>query len=173
MKRQKRSRLHRAVGFLLAFCMVFTLFYACFFRAARVVGTSMEPTLHDEDIVILDVVSAVVGPNRGDIVLCYYPDDTERTYIKRVIGVEGDSIRIEGGRLYRNNEDVTDLYYETGYIERDFSEITVTPGHYFVMGDNVNNSMDSRTVGLISKSDVIGVVAFRLYPAATPFHGDT
>lgn len=167
MKQKERSWVKQAFSFLFAFVLVFCLFFSFFFRASRVSGTSMEPTLHTDDILLLDVMSGTFSPARGDIVCCHYPGSEEETYVKRIIGIPGDTIRIEDGLLYRNGEDVTDLYYPNTYIDMDFEEITVPEGEYFVMGDNVNNSLDSRKVGTIAKKEIIGVAALRLYPQVT------
>ncbi|MDL2206238.1 signal peptidase I [Eubacteriales bacterium OttesenSCG-928-N13] len=128
-------------------------------------GPSMQETLQDGDrlaVTILDM--KLNGPARDDIVICYYPDYTTPC-VKRVIGMPGETIRIEQGITYINEQP-----YEQNYIEHQsmvpFGPYTVPEGSYFVMGDNRSNSHDSRDadVSAIPKDKILGKVRMVVWP---------
>ncbi len=132
-------------------------------------GHSMYPTLHDKDQLIIEKVSALfVGYHRYDIIVFPYAQDESKYYIKRIIGMPGETIDIEDGGIQVDGKPLLEPYgFE--YI-RDFGSqtypIQVPEGHYFVMGDNRNHSKDSRykDVGLIDASTIVGKGFLRLYP---------
>ena len=129
-------------------------------------GPSMRPTLLSEErLVVNKFVYRVRNPERGEIIVFKYPRDTSRDFIKRVIAVPGDTIKIEDGRVYVNRE-LKDEPYILEKTLSDYPEATVPEGHIFVMGDNRNNSTDSRDarVGNIKKDDIIGRAWVRIYP---------
>ena len=137
-------------------------------------GASMEPNFNHGDFVFINKLSTSIGaPDYGDVVICKLDEGSGyENIIKRVIGLPGDEIDIV------ENEDVYDLYVNGEYIEEDFlGEPMMTDGNieypfevpensYFVMGDNRNESLDSRreSVGAIHKDDLMGKVVLRLYP---------
>jgi signal peptidase I len=157
---------------------------------------SMADTLQAGDRFLIDSVSykLVHAPERGDLVVFRYPPDPRRTFVKRVVGVPGDRIRIVEKVLYRNGVAVTEPYarHSTDYVdnyrdrfpsapnvvlaagaERMLSqhvqggEVVVPQGHYFVLGDNRDNSLDSRYWGFIPPELVIGR-PFLLYGSSAP-----
>lgn len=142
--------------------MASVCFQTFFFRTSVVEGSSMQPTLNTGDFMLIDRLS-VAKIERGDIVSCRYPHDNT-IYIKRVIGIEGDRIKVKNGKIYRNDVDITDVYYEGVSVARDFDEIIVPENSYFVIGDNINDSYDSRRVGPIKRSAIVGVAVARLSP---------
>jgi signal peptidase I len=101
---------------------------------------------------------------RGDIVVFKYPDEPERDFIKRVIGLPGDTITCRGGQLIRNGKPVKELYLDPGTQTDGCTRTTVAPGQLFVMGDNRDNSQDSRVFGPIRESDVVGRAFVRIWP---------
>lgn len=126
----------------------------------------MNPTLVNGDILLVNRLSSMTGIEQGDIVVCDYPDKNEvdgNHCIKRVIGKEGDIISIKNGKLFVNGIDVTNKYYKDTIIEDDYPTTEVPKDCYFVMGDNVNVSYDSRAVGMIKSADIIGktVIKFK------------
>lgn len=136
------------------------------FQVVNVDKTSMYPTLKPNDRLILEKVTYYFSkPSRGDIIVFKYPKDTREKFIKRVIGIPGDKIKIEDGILYINGEKQEEAYIKEK-MTGDFPETTVREDTIFVMGDNRNNSMDSRdeSVGFISYKLIIGKAVFRLYP---------
>lgn len=117
-------------------------------------GSSMEETLYNGDILLLNKVSDI---ERFDIVVASYKGEK---LIKRVIGVPGDNVRCVSGILYINNEEDTHGYGTTD----DFPLTTLKEDEYFLVGDNRENSLDSRIIGAIKKEDIEGVVNIRLFP---------
>ncbi len=132
------------------------------FEFIRVDGDSMLPTLQNNEYVFMERVTYwFSGPERGDIVICHFPNSTD-TYVKRVIGVGGDTLRVTDGVLYIN--DVANYDYFDDRMARDMNEITVPEGCVFVMGDNRNNSSDSRMVGALSLDMILGKAMFVIWP---------
>ncbi len=136
------------------------------FQVARVEGQSMAPTLEDQDRLIVNkLVYRVSAPRRGDIVMLYYPVDPQKSFVKRVIGEEGDQVRIVEGRVYVNDIPLHDDYVPSEYRSHDdWGPQVIPPGYYFVMGDHRNNSSDSRHWGMVPKKYIIGKVQLRWWP---------
>ena len=136
----------------------------------RVVGPSMEHTLLNGDIMILDKISYRFNEiNRFDIVVV---NSNEGLIIKRVIGLPGDKIEYKNNKLYINGE-----YYKEDYLDGDVKtgdfileqltgDETIPQGYYFVLGDNREESKDSRTIGLIKEKQIQGKARLTLFPFA-------
>lgn len=132
------------------------------FEFIRVDGESMHPTLQDEEYVFMERVTYWFSePQHGDIIICHYPDSTD-TYVKRVIGVGGDTLRVTNGVLYINGEASFDYFSEP--MNMEVAEITIPEGCVYVMGDNRNNSTDSRIVGALPLDLVLGKALFVIWP---------
>jgi signal peptidase I len=136
------------------------------FQVARVEGQSMAPTLEDQDRLIVNKLVYRIGePRRGDIVMLYYPLNPDKSFVKRVIAEEGDTVRIIDGRVYVNDIPLKDDYVSSEYRSHDDWGPQVIPeGYYFVMGDHRNNSSDSRHWGMVPKRYIIGKVQLRWWP---------
>ena len=143
-----------------------TLIVTFGFQVARVDGLSMEPTLEDRDrLIVSKLVYELGDPRPGDIVMLYYPPNPEKMFVKRVIAKEGDIVQLIDGRIYINDTPVADDYLpEEWRSHEDFGPQEIQPGYYFVMGDNRNNSLDSRTWGSVPKKYIVGKVKFRWWP---------
>jgi signal peptidase I len=139
------------------------------FQVARVEGQSMKPTLEDQDRLIVNkLIYRISEPRRGDIVMLYYPLNPEKSFVKRVIAEEGDSVRIVDGRVYVNDIPLKDDYVAPEYRSHDdYGPRLIDEGYYFVMGDNRNNSSDSRAWGLVPKKYIIGKIQLRWWPLQT------
>jgi signal peptidase I len=139
------------------------------FQVARVEGQSMAPTLEDQDRLIVNKLVYRIGePRRGDIVMLYYPLNPEKSFVKRVIAEESDTVRIVDGRVYVNDIPLRDDYVPDEYRSHDDWGPQVIPeGYYFVMGDHRNNSSDSRHWGMVPKKYIIGKVQLRWWPVPT------
>lgn len=151
--------------------IVIVLFIAIYVVSlAQVVGPSMKPTYVNGDIVIIDKVSyRFKDINRGDIIALN--NDSNKNLIKRVIGLPGETINIKNNRVYINGEALEEEYISSDILMEDFKlkDIgygAVPEGYYFVLGDNRENSQDSRDkkVGLIKKEDIIGKVFIKIWP---------
>jgi signal peptidase I len=139
------------------------------FQVARVEGQSMAPTLEDQDRLIVNKLIYRIGePRRGDIVMLYYPLNPDKSFVKRVIAEEGDTVRIVDGQVYVNDIPLKDDYVEADYRSHDDWGPQVIPeGYDFVMGDHRNNSSDSRHWGMVPKKYIIGKVQIRWWPVPT------
>jgi len=174
VKNKKRSELKEWIlsfVIVVAVAVIVRTFLVC---PIAVKGVSMEPNFHHGDYVLVNRFEYMISqPEKDDIIVCEYPGSKdEQKIIKRVIGIPGDTIDFEWtGEYYclvLNGE-----YYEEEYINGDMYHLgdmdfpyTVQEGEYFVMGDNRNDSLDSRykMVGAIEKSDMIGRVFISLKP---------
>jgi signal peptidase I len=143
-----------------------TLIVTFGFQVARVEGQSMAPTLADQDRLIVNKLAyRLADPQRGDIVMLYYPLNPDKSFVKRVIAEEGDTVRIVDGRVYVNDVPLRDDYVPPEYRSHDDWGPQVIPeGYYFVMGDHRNNSSDSRHWGFVPKKYIIGKVQLRWWP---------
>ncbi len=139
----------------------------CIFQIIVIEQHSMDPTLAEGEKVYLSKCAYWLSePKSGDIIV-FYDENSSSNYVKRVIGLPGDEIRIENGSVYRNGTLLVEPYIKE-VTSGDFS-ITVPDGKYFCMGDNRNVSIDSRDerIGCIAKSAIIGKVIF----SVSPLHG--
>ena len=143
-----------------------TLIVTFGFQVARVEGQSMAPTLQDQDRLIVNKFAYRIGePQIGDIVMLYYPNRPEKSFVKRVIAAEGDQVRIIDGRVYRNDVLMDDSFVPAEYrSHEDWGPKVIDEGYYFVMGDHRNNSSDSRHWGYVPKKYIIGRVQLRWWP---------
>jgi signal peptidase I len=131
---------------------------------------SMENTLVKGDRVLVSRFTYRFGqPHRGDIVVFHPPSDQTQDYIKRVVGVAGDTVAVRDGRLYINGVVQDEPYVKEPRMVVDFDQKTVPQGSIFVMGDNRNNSGDSRVFGPVKVNEVVGE-AFLVYWPLTKLH---
>ena len=146
-----------------------TLIVTFGFQVARVEGLSMAPTLADQDRLIVNKLEyRLHAPQRGDIVMLYYPVDPNKSFVKRVIAEDGDTVRVVDGRVYVNDVPMRDDFVPAEYRSHDDWGPQVIPeGYYFVMGDHRNNSLDSRHWGFVPKKYIIGKVQIRWWPVPT------
>ena len=136
------------------------------FEPVRVDGNSMYPTLKHGEIMIVSKMDYTFGgdPERFDVVICHYPSRGKTNFVKRVVGLPGDLVEIKDGYLIVNGV----IYAEKFLHERpvdNFGPVTVPEGKYFVMGDNRNNSNDSRRseVGMLDRDYIMGKVSAVLW----------
>lgn len=144
--------------------VLITFVFLQFVQISRVHGTSMEDTYHEGNIVLVNkIFYKMKEPKRNDIVIVDYHNGDEETYIiKRVIGVGGDHIEIKDNVVYINNQILEEDYIKEAMFTEDLS-IDVPEGKIFVMGDNRNNSLDSRKLGIFDfEDDVIGKVFWKV-----------
>lgn len=140
----------------------------------KVIGISMEPTLTENDRLFSNrIVLKFKEPEYGDVVVIKAPDSKEDQYIKRVIGVSGDEVKIIDGKVYINGEELIEKYIDEDSYTDIYGEDSwiVAEGQVFLLGDNREKyaSKDSRTFGCIPVEDVKGINNFRYYPLNSTF----
>lgn len=159
----------------LVFAAVLALLINSFvFFFARVEGSSMLGTLKDGEVLFVWRAGYVFGqPQRGDIVICHYPETAEggyldqknTCYVKRVIGLPGDTVSIRQGTVYINGEALKESYLETERIDSQSMEaVVLKEGEYFLMGDNRSDSTDSRRMGAVERGKILGKAVGVVYP---------
>lgn len=131
----------------------------------RVDGTSMVPTLQNGEYILINKLAYELGqPERGDIIVFSYPDDNGQDLIKRVIGLPGDTVKIENGVVTINGQILEEPYIAQPPIYT--GEWTVPDGSLFVLGDNRNDSRDSHQWGLLPQENIIGKSVLIYWPPA-------
>jgi len=146
--------------------VVSILFIIFLYQPVKVEGTSMMPTLADQERVFINKFVYRLEPiHRGDVVVFRYPRDVSKSYIKRVIAVEGDVIRIDEGVVYVNDVPLPEPYVPEAYWDTRSYPETVVPKHaYFVLGDHRNLSNDSRDFGPVKEQYIFGKAVFGYWP---------
>jgi signal peptidase I len=136
------------------------------YQPVKVEGTSMMPGLNDQERIFVNKFVYSWEPiQRGDIVVFRYPRDTTKSYIKRVIGVAGDHIRIDDGQVYVNGDALDEDYVPSDYADaRSYGEIVVPFNSYFVLGDHRTMSSDSRDFGTVNERYIYGKAVFGYWP---------
>lgn len=174
MSEEKEKRIGKEIlSFVIYFAVVIVAMLLIIHyvgQRTEVSGSSMESTLSDGDNLIVDKISyRFHDPERFDIIIFPYQYEEDTYYIKRIIGLPGDRVRIDdAGNIYINGEILRESYgkevMEDPGIARD--EIALEEEEYFVLGDNRNNSSDSRdpSVGIIHREDIIGRAWLQIYP---------
>ena len=158
--------------FSLIFMVAFVLFFlTCVGQRVAVDGLSMEDTLHNKDQLVVDCFTYrfMRDPKRFEIVVFRLKDRPGTFYVKRVIGLPGETIQIKESRIYINGEVIEDPYATQTYFPSGsaVSSITLGPDEYFVMGDNRQNSIDSRyEVGPVNRGQFVGRAIYRIFPFA-------
>ncbi|MGQ9497290.1 MAG: signal peptidase I [Desulfotomaculales bacterium] len=126
---------------------------------------SMEPTLLTGDRIIVSKLSYRLGvPGRGDIIVFKYPRDPSRVFVKRVIGLPGETVALRESKLYVNGRQIPEPYLPEGLRFADFGPVRVPAGHLFMLGDNRNSSDDSRVWGFLDKRLIIGKAVAIYWP---------
>jgi len=136
------------------------------YQPVKVEGTSMLPGLDDQERIFINKFVYRVGSiDRGDIVVFHYPRDPAKSYIKRVIAVAGDVVRIDGGVVSVNGRRLREPYVPPEYDDwRSYPKVVVPPHSYFVLGDHRNLSSDSRDFGPVEEHYIYGKAVFVYWP---------
>ena len=136
------------------------------YQPVKVEGTSMLPELRDQERIFVNkFVYRIENITRRDIVVFWYPQDTSKSYIKRIIGMPGDTVEIIDGVVYINDQPLEEPYVEPAFIDHNsYPPVFVEPGYYYVLGDHRNQSNDSRSWGLVPEKYIYGKAVFRYWP---------
>ena len=136
------------------------------YQPVRVEGTSMLPRLEDHDRLFINkFVYHFSAIQHGDVVVFHYPRDPEKSYIKRVIAVPGDRLRIDGGDVILNGRRLEEPYVPDEYRDsRSLPEMVIPESYYYMMGDHRSISSDSREFGPVERDLIYGKAAFVYWP---------
>lgn len=132
-------------------------------------GASMEPNFYDHEYLVIDEISyRFNSPERGDIVVFKYPKDPSQYFIKRVIGLPGDKVKIQDNSVFINGTKLNETYLPEG-IEtvlplRGYGDVTLAADEYFLLGDNRTQSLDSRVFGPVKREYIVGRTWLRGWP---------
>lgn len=169
-----RSHIIDFIQTLVVFGAIFALIYMFAAQPHKVSGRSMVPTFMDGDYIFTDKITyRLKEPTHGDIIVLKNPRDETQDFIKRIIALPGDIVKIENNSIYVNGMKLNETYLpqntttQGGSFLREGGEVKVGPNQYFVIGDNRNHSSDSREWGSITKEEIIGKVFFRYFPLNT------
>lgn len=150
---------------------IFMMVYLFLFQPHKVDGSSMFPNFHDREFILTDKVSYRRGsPQRGDVVVFHAPPPFDSDFIKRVIGLPGETIMVKGGYVYVNNAKLNEPYLPNSFITTEKSFLregvpyAIPEGYYMVFGDNRSYSSDSREWGPIAESAIVGKAWIRYWP---------
>ena len=158
------SRIRTAASVALQAALLLVLFLVFFMRAPIVSGLSMEPRIENGEHVLIDTLAFRLQPIRhGEIIAFRHDASTPIVYLKRVIGLPGDRIRIVEGRVFRNGVPLDEPYVRFP-DRRSFATVTVPPRSLYVLGDNRADSDDSRAWGFVPKAHVIGRAVMVVWP---------
>ncbi len=157
----------RDVAISVALAVILIVFI---YQPVKVEGTSMMPGLTDQERIFVNKYEYKLGPNnihRGDLVVFHYPKDPRESYIKRVVGIPGDSVQIVSGDVYVNSKKLDEPYVLNEYRDRDSMDMQVVPPeNYFVLGDHRNSSSDSRAWGFVGREGIYGKAVLVYWPIA-------
>ena len=136
------------------------------YQPVKVEGTSMMPSLDDQERIFVNKFVYRIEPiERGDIIVFHYPRDPSKSFIKRVIALAGDRVRIEAGQVFVNDQALDEEYVPHAFVdERSYPEILVPADSYFVLGDHRTMSNDSRDFGPVAASYIYGKAVFGYWP---------
>lgn len=151
----------------LLFCALACSFFILFvYQPVKVEGGSMEPGLEDQERIFINkLVYRWENVGRGDIVVFRYPRDPHKSFIKRVIALPGDTIRISFGHVYVNGKAVDEPYVPKDFLDtRSYPETVIPANTYFVLGDHRSMSNDSREFGPVPRSHIYGKAVFGYWP---------
>lgn len=159
---------------LVVFGAVFAIIYLFVAQFHKVSGNSMFPTYHNGDFLVTEKISYKFNePRRGDVVVLKNPRDESQDFIKRIIALPGDTVKIENNSVYVNGQLLNEYYLppntptHAGLFISESSTIKAGQNQYFVFGDNRDHSSDSREWGPVTKEEIIGRAFFRYFPLQT------
>src|SRR5580704_485340 len=152
---------------LLVSAVASVLIITFLYQPVRVEGTSMLPRLEDRDRLFVNkFVYHISAIERGDVVVFHYPRDPEKSYIKRVIALPGDHLRIDHGQVWVNGSALAEKYVPPIYRDtRSYTDTVIPDDCYFVMGDHRSISSDSREFGFVERDLIYGKAVFVYWPA--------
>jgi signal peptidase I len=136
------------------------------YQPVKVEGTSMNPLLSDQERIFINKFIYRFEPiERGDVVVFWYPLDRSKSFIKRVVGLPGETVEIRAGNVYVNGKELPDQYVPATYLDgSNYPTRRLPPDEYFVMGDHRDSSNDSRVFGSVPRQFIYGKAVFAYWP---------
>ncbi len=174
---EKRYRLVREVIETIVLTILMFLVIRLAVQNFNIEGMSMEPTLHDKELILVDKWSYLFhAPTRGDVIVFVAPPEPSQDYIKRIIAVPGDTITIRDTSVIVDGVNLRETYVDPKrqgnlYAYRTISNMLVPPDDYFVLGDNRIGSSDSRNWGFVPRTNIIGRAALVYWPLGEDNNG--
>ena len=180
---KKRSVLREWVESIIVAFILAMIIRTFLVQAFKIPTGSMRPTLFEGDLILVNKfiygakipfsdlrLPALRQPQRGDVIVFIYPQDTKKDFIKRLVALEGQTIEIKNGTIYINSQPLLDplfsqrYYYNRGEFGRENEKIVVPKDSFFVMGDNSASSQDSRYWGFVPKKNILGKALLIYWP---------
>lgn len=151
---------------IIIFIIVLALIHFFIATIFKVEGASMQPNFKQDEYMLINKLSYITSsPDRGDVVILKFPGDPDKTkYIKRIIGLPGEKVTIKNAKVYINDKELEEVYLPANTPTLPAMEDKLGADEYFVMGDNRENSSDSRIWGAAPKKFLIGKAVFYLFP---------
>jgi len=150
---------------------IFLFVYLLILQPHKIKGASMEPNFHDGEYLLTDKISYRIGqPTRGDVVVFKAPPTYKDEFIKRIVGLPGETISIQRGKVYINGRELKENYIpENTYITpgkylQEGQNLVIPQNSYFVLGDNREHSLDSRNIGPVERQYITGRAWFVYWP---------
>lgn len=166
-----KSHIIEFIQTIAVFVAISLFIYYFAIQPHKVSGASMEPNFHDKDFILTDKITYQFSePKHGDIIVFKNPDNESQDYIKRIIALPGDKIMVKNGHIYLNGNLKSEPYLnpnlltKTGKFLSDGKEVSVGENELITLGDNRDNSWDSKDWGYVPKKNIIGKAFFRYWP---------
>ena len=162
LRRELRSWT-RDLAVALGLALVIIIFL---YQPVKVEGTSMAPLLSDQERIFINKFVYRFEPiERGDVVVFWYPLDRSKSFIKRVVGLPGETVELRTGRLYVDGKELMEPYVPPSYLDgASYPPLTLAPESFFVMGDHRDSSNDSRVFGPVARQFIYGKAVFAYWP---------
>ncbi|HEU5381807.1 MAG TPA: signal peptidase I [Ktedonobacteraceae bacterium] len=174
---EKRHRLAREIVETIVLTLLMFLVIRFAVQNFNVEGTSMEPNLHNTELILVDKWTYLFHPPaRGDVIVFKAPPHPDMDYVKRVIGIPGDVITIQGTTVIVDGVTLKEVYVDPRnqgnlFAYKNITNMKVPPGDYFVLGDNRQVSSDSRDWGFVPQQNIVGRAAFVYWPLGEDNNG--
>lgn len=173
---KEKSLFKNIIVSIISFLFLLLFINTYFISVTKISGESMFPTFTTGDQVMFSKISTYSPSSykHGDIVVCRFGmkeynsekndfiQNNTSTYIKRIVAMEGDTVEISDGKVFVNDKDITNEYWGNTEVKDTLLRLKVPKGHVFVIGDNINNSIDSRVVNCIPYSNLLGKVIYKI-----------
>ncbi|GHO42814.1 signal peptidase I [Ktedonospora formicarum] len=166
MGKRPKSHLAREIVEIAVLTLLIFLLIRFVTQSYSVSDRNMEPSLHQSEYVLVNKIAYTFNkaPERGDVIVFHYPQDTHTDYIERIIGLPGDTVRIDNKNVWVNDKLLNESAYVTMSANPFAKSWKVPSGQYFVLGDNRPQSNDSRYWGFVPRDYIVGKAAFIYWP---------